>query len=86
MTKRKKRLEKIRQNQKHVSKDDLEQVLIDFDFVKREGKGSHTVYQHPDEETPIVVAVHGKHVPLYIVKKVLEAVDRLLEQGNSDDK
>jgi predicted RNA binding protein YcfA (HicA-like mRNA interferase family) len=55
MTKREKRLEKIRRNPKAVSKDELDQVLNDYGFVRREGKGSHTVYQHPDQETPIVV-------------------------------
>lgn len=65
MTKREKRLKNIRQNPKHVSKDDLEQVLLDYGFLRREGKGSHTVYQHPDEDTPIVVAAHAKHVPTY---------------------
>jgi predicted RNA binding protein YcfA (HicA-like mRNA interferase family) len=85
MTKREKRLEKIRQNPKHVSKDDLDQLLSGYEFVRREGKGSHTVYQHPDQETPIVVVAHGKHVPAYIVKQVLDAIDRIIEQEKSDD-
>jgi len=71
MTKRTKRLEKIRQNPKHVNKEQLEQVLLDFGFIRREGKGSHTIYQHPNLETPVVIAVHGQHVPEYIVKKTL---------------
>jgi predicted RNA binding protein YcfA (HicA-like mRNA interferase family) len=85
MSKREKRLSKIRQNPKHVSKDELDQVLVDYGFINREGKGSHTVYQHPGEETPIVVAVHGKHVPAYIVKQVLAAIDRIDQQEEFDD-
>jgi predicted RNA binding protein YcfA (HicA-like mRNA interferase family) len=85
LTKREKRLEKIRQNSKNVSKDDLEQVLSDFGFIKREGKGSHTVHSHPDIETPVIIASHGKHVPAYIVKKALEAIDRLLNEETSND-
>jgi predicted RNA binding protein YcfA (HicA-like mRNA interferase family) len=85
MTKREKRLERIRRNPKHVSKDDVDYLLTDYGFVKREGKGSHTVYQHPDEATPIVVAAHGKHVPAYVVKQVLAAIDRLAEEEISDD-
>ncbi len=85
MTKREKRLEKIRRNPKNVSKEELDLVLTDYGFVRREGKGSHTVYQHPDQETPIVVAAHGKHVPAYIVKQVLDVIDRLIERETADD-
>jgi predicted RNA binding protein YcfA (HicA-like mRNA interferase family) len=85
MSKRKKRLERIRQNPKHVTKEAVEQVLTDYGFIKREGKGSHTVYQHPNEATPLVIAVHGKHVPAYIVKQVVLALDRVIEQEQVDD-
>lgn len=76
---------KIRQHPKHVSLEDLEQLLTDYGFVPRGGKGSHMVYQHPDEANPIVVAVHGKHVPAYIVKQVLDVIDRLIDQEQNDD-
>jgi predicted RNA binding protein YcfA (HicA-like mRNA interferase family) len=85
MSKRKKRLERIRQNPKHVSEANLGQVLLDYGFVQRGGKGSHTVYQHPREETPIIVAVHGKHVPAYIVKQALAALDRIIQQETADE-
>jgi predicted RNA binding protein YcfA (HicA-like mRNA interferase family) len=86
MVKRDKRLSKIRQNPKHVSKDELERLLVNWGFVQRGGKGSHTVYQHRDEETPIVVAAHGKHVPTYIVRQVLNAIDRIIERETLDDR
>jgi predicted RNA binding protein YcfA (HicA-like mRNA interferase family) len=85
MTKREKRLLKIRQNPKHVSKDELHQLFIDYGFVLRDGKGSHAIYWHLKEENPIVVAAHGKHVPVYIVKQVLEAIDRLSKEVESDE-
>ena len=85
MTRRQKRLAKIRNNQKNVSKSELDQVLRDYGFVMREGKGSHTIFQHPNEESPIVVAAHGQQVPAYIVKKVLAAIDRVTEQEMDDD-
>jgi predicted RNA binding protein YcfA (HicA-like mRNA interferase family) len=85
MTKREKRLEKIRQNPKHVNKSQLEQILVDFGFIRRDGKGSHTIYQHHKLETPVVIAVHGQHVPEYIVKKTLAAIDKISEQETSDD-
>jgi len=63
----------------------LDRVLADYGFIRREGKGSHTVYQHPVEETPIVVAAHGQHVPAYIVKQVLDAIDCVIERETTDD-
>jgi predicted RNA binding protein YcfA (HicA-like mRNA interferase family) len=85
MTRRQKRLAKIRNNQKNVSKSELDQVLRDYGFVRREGKGSHTVYQHPSEATPVVVAAHGQHVPTYIVKQVLGAIERVSEREATND-
>jgi len=85
MTKRAKRLQKIRQNPQNVSKEMLDNLLRDYDFSPRGGKGSHTVYQHPNDETPIVVAAHGAHVPVYIVRQILDAIDRIMvEQGDGD--
>jgi predicted RNA binding protein YcfA (HicA-like mRNA interferase family) len=85
MTKCEKRLDKIRRNPKHVSNDDVEQTIMDYGFARREGKGSHTVYQHRDEDTPLVVATHGKAVPVYIVKQALAVIDRVIERETSDD-
>ena len=85
MTKRAKRLQRIRQNPRHVSVEALDNVLKDYGFIRRSGKGSHRVYQHPDESMPIVVVAHGAHVPTYIVKQVLVAIDRIREQQGNDD-
>jgi predicted RNA binding protein YcfA (HicA-like mRNA interferase family) len=85
MSKRKKRLSKIRNNPKAVTKDDLDTVLRDFGFVERDGKGSHTIYQHPDNETPLVVAAHGKSVPAYIVKQALALIDALVDEDQTDE-
>lgn len=85
MTKREKRLAKIRRNPKNVTRDEIDQVFTDYGFVRREGKGSHIVYQHPDQATPVVIAAHGHHIPAYIVKQVLEAIDRVIEEGATDE-
>ena len=85
MSKRKKRLEKLRRNPNHASKEAVDQVLHDFGYIRREGKGSHTVYQHPDRDTPIVVAAHGKDVPAYIVKQVLAAIDAIVDENETDE-
>lgn len=40
--------EKIVNNRKNVSFEDLDRVLQHFGFKKREGKGSHVVFYHDD--------------------------------------
>jgi predicted RNA binding protein YcfA (HicA-like mRNA interferase family) len=76
MSKRDKRLAKARENPKNVSVEELTQLLNDFGFVKRQGKGSHTVFQHAQQDNPVVIAAHGQHVPQYIVKQALAAIDQ----------
>ena len=44
MSKRKKRLEKIRQNPKNVSFDDLRQLLENNDFELDHATGSHHIF------------------------------------------
>lgn len=85
MTKREKRLQKVRQNPKNVTQEELDIILKDFGFEPRAGKESHTVYQHSQLENPIVIAVHGTHVPAYIVKQVLAAIDRIILEVAEDE-
>ncbi|GIK63346.1 MAG: hypothetical protein BroJett018_11400 [Chloroflexota bacterium] len=36
-------------------------------------------------DNPIVIAVHGTHVPAYIVKQVLAAIDRIILEVAQDE-
>jgi predicted RNA binding protein YcfA (HicA-like mRNA interferase family) len=47
MTKRQKRLERIRQNPKAVSFQDLRQLLEDYGFKMRRISGSHYIFRAP---------------------------------------
>jgi len=41
--------EKIKSNTKDVKFEDIDKLLINYGgFIKREGKGSHFVYKHPE--------------------------------------
>lgn len=76
MSKRKKRLEKLRRNPKNVRPEELDSVLQDFGFSPDFSVGSHVTYRHPSGAR-ITVAAHGSHVPAYIVKQALKAIDVL---------
>ncbi len=84
MTKREKRLEKMHRNPKNIRKAVLDSVLQDFDFTPDFTSGSHVTYRHPSGARITVVA-HGAHVPTYIVKQALKAIDRVSTADDNDD-
>ncbi len=90
MTKREKRLQRIRQNPKNVSFEDLRQVLEDHQFVLERSAGSH--FQFYAEvggklyrlsvpfKRPFIMAVY--------VKRALQVIDEIaanIEAEDSDD-
>ena len=84
MSKRKKRLEKLRRNPKSVSRIELDNVLQDYGFTPDFTSGSHTTYRHLSGMR-VTVAVHGSQVPAYIVKQALKAIDSLPEKGEDSE-
>ena len=78
MSKRKKRLEKIRQNPKTVRITELDIVLRDFGFSPDFTAGSYTTYRHVTG-LRVTVAVHGQHIAAYIVKQAITVIDSILE-------
>jgi predicted RNA binding protein YcfA (HicA-like mRNA interferase family) len=88
LSKRKKRLEKLRRNTKNVRLEELNAVLGDFGFTPDFTAGSHTTYRHVSGAR-VTVAVHGAVVPAYIVKQALKAIDSVSESdddnGQSDN-
>ncbi|MDX2075533.1 MAG: type II toxin-antitoxin system HicA family toxin [bacterium] len=84
MTKRDKRLKKLRQNPKDVSFDEIKQILEDFGFIHVRTSGSHHTF----------IAIIGEknwrltmpfHRPIKIpyIKQAIEAIDEIL-MINSD--
>ena len=74
MSRRQKRLDRIRNNRKDVSFSELCRILDDHGFHVRSGKGSHYGAVHP--ETGITLTMVRRHpVRQVYVEKVLEAID-----------
>jgi len=74
MSKREKLLEKIRNNPRNVRFDDLDSILIEYGFVRRQsGKGtSHYVYKLGEQK--IVVVWRKPFVHVDAVKDLLNAI------------
>jgi predicted RNA binding protein YcfA (HicA-like mRNA interferase family) len=59
---------------------ELKVILTQSGFVqlKKRGKGSHQVWEHPKLENPIIIArKDGADAPRYLEKQVEDAIKRL---------
>ncbi len=76
MSRLKKLVAKILQNPKHVSFEDLDKILREFGYERRQpGKGSsHYVYRKKDCK-PITVPKKKPFVKEYYVKKVIDLLE-----------
>ncbi|MCA9912537.1 MAG: type II toxin-antitoxin system HicA family toxin [Anaerolineae bacterium] len=89
MTKREKRLQKIRQNPRNVRYDDLITVLEDFGFTIHHGKGSHIGLRLETEEQTIKFTIVKPHETKFVksvyVKMALKEIDRVIEASESEE-
>ncbi len=87
MSKRQKRLQRIRQNPKNVSLDDLRSVLEDYGFEYQRTVGSHYTFSYMlSGETKIFVVPFERPVKAIYVKRAIKLIDQIIEeQGESDD-
>lgn len=86
MSKRKKRLERIRQNPNNVSLEDLRKVLDDYGFEYRQTVGSHYTFTVKiNGEDKLLVVPYRRPVKLIYVKKALKLIDQIIEEQEDDD-
>ncbi|HLY28140.1 MAG TPA: type II toxin-antitoxin system HicA family toxin [Aggregatilineales bacterium] len=80
MTKREKRLQKLRQNPKDVSLDELRQILESEGFNLDHSAGSHHVFRAKvDNEVIKVVIPFARPIKIVYVKQALAAIDRIIQ-------
>lgn len=86
MSKRKKRLERIRRNPKNVSYEELRQLLEDFGFLLYRKQGSHRQFKGDlgGKERLITIPEH-KPINKRYVNDVLEIIDKILAELESDN-
>lgn len=89
MSKRKKRLQRIRQNPKNVSFEDLRQLLEDYGFVLERSSGSHHSFKVQIKgETILFVVPYRRPVKPNYVKDALLLIEELeawMELEDKDD-
>lgn len=86
MSKREKLVQRIRQNPKNVSFEDLDKLMSACGYTRSQpgGGSSHLVYRKPGQ-TPLTIPKH-KPVKEVYVKKVLAILDEQEDpSGDGDD-
>lgn len=79
MTSYRKLLEKVRNNPKNVTFQELERLMNGAGFSCNPGKGDHYRFTHPKLNHPIIVDSRGKRkdlAPIY-VKRCIEYIEYL---------
>lgn len=90
MSKCRKRLERIRQNPKNVSLDELRTILEDYGFEYRQTVGSHHTFGYylGGQSRLLVVPFRRPLKPIY-VKRAIKLIDQIIqeqgEDGSDDD-
>jgi hypothetical protein len=82
LTKREKRLQKIRQNPRNVSFGQLRQVLEDYGFVMRKSSGTSHLYfraQAKGRVWTITIPFKKPHVKTSYVKMALKMIEEIVE-------
>jgi predicted RNA binding protein YcfA (HicA-like mRNA interferase family) len=86
MSKRRKRLERIRQNPNDVSLEELRHILEDYGFVYRRTVGSHYTFNYVlGGQTRLFVVPFRRPVKPVYVKRAIKLIDALIEEMSEDE-
>ncbi len=85
MSKREKRLQKIRQNPRDVSMSELEQVLKDYGAWLDRSDGSHHIFSYNIKGREDSLSIpFARPIKSRYVKLVIEIIDQIREEENRD--
>ena len=86
MAKRDKRLQKLRQNPKNVSLDELRQVLENYGFWLDGVVGSHYIFRANFGERVWKLTIpYNKPIKIIYVKQALVAIDQISQLSSLED-
>jgi predicted RNA binding protein YcfA (HicA-like mRNA interferase family) len=87
MSKRDKLRQKLRNNPKDATMQEVETLLGYFGFVRVRIKGSHYIFEYETESDfrQTVVPLHGRKVKKIYVKRVVNLIDELFPEISVSD-
>ncbi|MBP8950465.1 MAG: hypothetical protein KBG73_16595 [Candidatus Promineofilum sp.] len=77
MSKRQKRLEKIRSNPLNVRFEELDRLLVDYGFQRRQPGGGSSHYIYVRGGTRITIPMNRPHLKAIYVKQVVKLLEEI---------
>ncbi len=85
MSKREKRLQKLRQNPQNVSMDELEQVLNDYGIYRDHATGSHHIFRYNLNGKRNALSIpYARPIKSKYVKDAIDIIDQVREEENNE--
>lgn len=86
MTKRDKRLQKLHQNPKNVSFEDLESVMLDYGFELLRSSGSHHSFRiNIQGKYHLLVVPHSRPVKTVYVREALKLIELFIDAQSQEE-
>ena len=70
-------LERLKKSKKSVRPQQMDKLLREVGFVKRQGKGDHRVYTHAKRSFPLTIDPRNPLLPVY-VSKAIKAIEEVM--------
>lgn len=77
VTKRQKRKERIRNNPTNVRFEDLDRLLLDYEFTRGQPGGGSSHYIYARQGLRITIPMHRPHLKEIYVRNVLKLLDEI---------
>lgn len=76
------RLNDLKARKRSVRPKDIDKLLVDAGFIRRQGKGDHWVYTHPNQRYPLTIDPRNPLLPVYVTKAISAIEEVLRDEGN----
>jgi predicted RNA binding protein YcfA (HicA-like mRNA interferase family) len=75
------RIADLKRRRRSVTPHDMDKLLVDAGFTRRQGKGDHWVYSHPQRPFPLTIDPRNPLLPAY-VSKAIAAIEEVMSDGS----
>jgi predicted RNA binding protein YcfA (HicA-like mRNA interferase family) len=75
------RVADLKRRRRSVAPRDMNKLLVDAGFTRRQGKGDHWVYTHPQRPFPLTIDPRNPLLPAY-VSKAIAAIEEVMSGGS----
>ena len=78
MTRKNKLLKRFLENPQSLRYSEIETILLDLGFIKKQGKGSHVIFFHSLFGLKLVIALHNNDCLTYHKKEIAKIIIKLI--------